>query len=352
MALDITSIPNAKNSQIWVMSAFGIAIGLAMFGFYTYRACRKDCFKERLPVTLFVPTLPVSFPFAIHYSCSKSAVRCSRGDKVRHSAPDHPVFSAPGPLSPLFFTFCTIIISMAQSEDSDTIEHTNNDNQKTTVWAAILCVVIIVIIAAICIVHRNIRGQAIRRSIEAQLPRYNVSSGLGKDTVESMPIIRFDSRLHSQQIAAPARVYLPPFDQTKPRKHGAQLLPLRKYFTIQNICRESPRSDGAGVQPGDSTSTACSICTEDFIEGVKLRMLPCRHLYHPQCIDPWLTNRSRTCPLWDLRTKDPASGTTTVSGLSGLEQHRRRFQFRALMAMSNEINASYSNETNAVNVGS
>ncbi|EYB23301.1 hypothetical protein FG05_11325 [Fusarium graminearum] len=42
MALDITSIPNAKNSQIWVMSALGIAIGLAMFGFYTYRACRKE----------------------------------------------------------------------------------------------------------------------------------------------------------------------------------------------------------------------------------------------------------------------------------------------------------------------
>ncbi|WXC67477.1 hypothetical protein SNK03_013268 [Fusarium graminearum] len=74
MALDITSIPNAKNSQIWVMSALGIAIGLAMFGFYTYRACRKDCFKERLPITLFVPTLPVSFPFAIH--CYRMSTDC------------------------------------------------------------------------------------------------------------------------------------------------------------------------------------------------------------------------------------------------------------------------------------
>ncbi|CAG1999822.1 unnamed protein product [Fusarium graminearum] len=49
--------------------------------------------------------------------------------------------------------------------------------------------------------------------------------------------------------------------------------------------------------------------------------------------------------------------SATISALqkdrrSGLEQHCRRFKFRALMAMSNEINASYSNETNAVNVGS
>ncbi|KAH6967333.1 hypothetical protein EDB82DRAFT_518345 [Fusarium venenatum] len=188
---------------------------------------------------------------------------------------------------------------MAQSTDPDTSQHAKNDSQKVTVWAAILCVVIIVIVAAICIVHRNIRGQAIRRSIEAQLPRYRVSSGLGKDIVESMPIVKFNSRLHSQQIYSPEHVFLPPSDcltETKPRKHGAQLLPLRKYFTIQNICRESPKSDDARTRPDDPT-IACSICTEDFVEGVKLRMLPCGHLYHPQCIDQWLTDRSRTCPL-------------------------------------------------------
>ncbi|KAG8668131.1 hypothetical protein FPOAC1_007499 [Fusarium poae] len=189
---------------------------------------------------------------------------------------------------------------MAQSTDSDTSQNAKNDAQKTTVWAAILCVVIIVIVAAICIVHRNVRGHAIRRSIEAQLPRYRVNSGLGKDIVESIPIVRFNSRLHSQQISPPARIFLPSsdrFTETKPRKHGAQLLPLRKYFTIQNICREPPRSGDSRTRPDECISPACSICTEDFVEGVKLRMLPCGHLYHPQCIDQWLTDRSRTCPL-------------------------------------------------------
>jgi hypothetical protein len=26
--------------------------------------------------------------------------------------------------------------------------------------------------------------------------------------------------------------------------------------------------------------------------------LPCKHQFHPACIDPWLINVSGTCPLW------------------------------------------------------
>lgn len=42
----------------------------------------------------------------------------------------------------------------------------------------------------------------------------------------------------------------------------------------------------------------CSICTEDFVKGEDVRVLPCDHKYHPECIDPWLLNVSGTCPLW------------------------------------------------------
>ena len=42
----------------------------------------------------------------------------------------------------------------------------------------------------------------------------------------------------------------------------------------------------------------CSICTEDFETGQDLRVLPCDHKFHPECVDPWLLNVSGTCPLW------------------------------------------------------
>ena len=46
------------------------------------------------------------------------------------------------------------------------------------------------------------------------------------------------------------------------------------------------------------TGLACSVCVDDFVKGQDIRVLPCKHKFHPECIDPWLLNVSGTCPLW------------------------------------------------------
>lgn len=58
----------------------------------------------------------------------------------------------------------------------------------------------------------------------------------------------------------------------------------------------------------------CSICTEDFQKGEELRVLPCNHKFHPDCVDPWLLNVSGTCPLCRIDLRPPtANGEDTIS---------------------------------------
>lgn len=40
----------------------------------------------------------------------------------------------------------------------------------------------------------------------------------------------------------------------------------------------------------------CTICFDEFIPEDDVRILECKHYYHPTCIDRWLIGHSRRCP--------------------------------------------------------
>jgi Ring finger domain len=49
---------------------------------------------------------------------------------------------------------------------------------------------------------------------------------------------------------------------------------------------------------GFELSTCCAICLDDYVADVTpVRQLPCKHIFHPHCIDPFLQSRSSLCPL-------------------------------------------------------
>ncbi|KAL6876371.1 hypothetical protein ACP4OV_012943 [Aristida adscensionis] len=48
---------------------------------------------------------------------------------------------------------------------------------------------------------------------------------------------------------------------------------------------------------GEEAAATCSVCLGAFQRGETVRLLPvCLHLYHVECIDPWLDEHS-TCPI-------------------------------------------------------
>lgn len=72
-------------------------------------------------------------------------------------------------------------------------------------------------------------------------------------------------------------------DRRRQRRHRLPAASLRQIPTSK-------------FQKGDPYET-CAICLEDYLEGEKLRLLPCSHAYHTKCIDPWLTRNRRVCPV-------------------------------------------------------
>lgn len=54
--------------------------------------------------------------------------------------------------------------------------------------------------------------------------------------------------------------------------------------------------EGAAEDEGDS-SACCAICIDEFEDKEKVRVLPCGHKFHEDCLVPWLTERHASCPL-------------------------------------------------------
>ncbi|CCG81348.1 Uncharacterized RING finger protein C57A7.09 [Taphrina deformans PYCC 5710] len=71
----------------------------------------------------------------------------------------------------------------------------------------------------------------------------------------------------------------------------------------------------------DGVNAECVICLENFQDEEKLLELPCKHLYHGDCIRKWLIERKKLCPICK---RDVSVGIDVREGRiseSSLESH-------------------------------
>jgi hypothetical protein len=66
-----------------------------------------------------------------------------------------------------------------------------------------------------------------------------------------------------------------------------------------------------------SEAECCPICFGEYDSAsVAVRQLPCRHYFHPECIDAWLV-RDNTCPLCKSLVWVPDNTAAAVDGVGG-----------------------------------
>lgn len=146
-------------------------------------------------------------------------------------------------------------------------------------------------------------------------PRQSRARGLARAMLETLPIVKFgekeeDAKTGDVELAQPTRANerrvdeatgVDTADTTAGTHEDSKTTHSAENADGTEILAAEAVAARASPEPAVSVSDdnlGCSICTEDFEKGQDVRVLPCKHQFHPACIDPWLLNVSGTCPLW------------------------------------------------------
>ncbi|PON68223.1 43kDa postsynaptic protein [Parasponia andersonii] len=96
-------------------------------------------------------------------------------------------------------------------------------------------------------------------------------------------------------------------------QHFLQLIQQISVEEEDDLPRPTPASKSAveelpAIAASEELSNVCVVCIEEFVKGEELRELPCKHIYHKDCILTWLKQRN-TCPecRYELAKEDDES---------------------------------------------
>lgn len=187
----------------------------------------------------------------------------------------------------------------------------NHSIAMTVLYSVVgVIVVMFVIIVGVGTIraHRHPERYGPRRAGGGRV-RQSRARGIARAVLDTIPIVPFrnpsepkpdpEVELHGRAIAAETadatEVVSDPASERGPGHSPSVIAP-----------QTSPGADLTDPVPGDSKTSdndspgllGCSICTEDFTIGEDVRVLPCKHQFHPACVDYWLINVAGTCPLW------------------------------------------------------
>lgn len=183
-----------------------------------------------------------------------------------------------------------------------------------SITGIITALFLIIIVVGAIRAHRHPERYGPRHVVGRQ--RQSRARGIARAMLDTIPIVKFGDKEGDKPNDTPQDVEIamsntnanapegtssasaPPKVEEQP-SHGASASDgpdLVKTETADNVLHPQKTNQTSSNPIEDGL--ACSVCTDDFVKGQDIRLLPCKHKFHPECIDPWLLNVSGTCPLW------------------------------------------------------
>jgi len=178
-----------------------------------------------------------------------------------------------------------------------------------SITGIITALFLLIIVTGAIRAHRHPERYGPRPAARFGRPRQSRAKGLARAVLDTLPIVPFganredtekpaDVEMHDQATNAGAES-----PQSRPATKEGPLVATEG--GLVGIASSAPTDEPAGsreerdepaTQP-DLDLNQCPVCLEDFEEGQEVRVLPCHHNFHPDCIDPWLLNVSGSCPM-------------------------------------------------------
>lgn len=149
--------------------------------------------------------------------------------------------------------------------------------------------------------HRNPERYGPRRI--AGRVRQSRARGIARAMLDTIPVVKFDDKNDDVEAAKRNVEMVGAEDREHSQADGNMGISTPRESEMptpddNENPTPTPTAPEAKTEMPDAGNFSCPICTDDFIKGQDLRVLPCNHQFHMECIDPWLMNVSGTCPLW------------------------------------------------------
>ena len=180
-----------------------------------------------------------------------------------------------------------------------------------SITGIITALFLIIIVVGAVRAHRHPERYGPRHVIGR--PRQSRAKGIARAMLDTLPIVKFGDKDDVKEADATRDVELGTTSTIEPRaeasataegaKKEEQVKTEEGGEASKDVISKPAGDDEAPTAAQQSENPiddglACSVCTDDFVKGQDIRLLPCKHKFHPECIDPWLLNVSGTCPLW------------------------------------------------------